>query len=299
MAGDDAGAVAERAESSRVEALLGKAVGDIGIPPCPAVLTQITAEMARDEPDFTRLESIISSDVALAGGLVALANSPFFGVRLRVRSVRQALQMLGLGMASRAIAGLILRKMFPPSAAMERFWDSSARIARLSGWLAGGPHVAVKVRADEAYTFGLFRDCGIPVLLRRFPQYPAALSQANTDEQGDFTAIEESHCKTNHAAIGCLLAQAWWLPDEVSLAIRHHHDCRRLAPGRNADLPSGAIALIAIAHLAEHLLQEHTGLSRTAEWRKVAGTCLSVLGITDQGLAEIRAASVAIATAEQ
>jgi HD-like signal output (HDOD) protein len=165
---------------SPVDALLESSLKDIGIPPRPAILQRISDEMLKDEPDFRRLANIIGADVSLAAGLIKTANSPFFGSRNRVRSVNEALVMLGLDVASRAIAGLILRKVFPASLHLERFWDASARIARLSGWLAKrvGHN---KLRQDDAYTFGLFRDCGIPVLLMRFPGYNKVLAAANAE----------------------------------------------------------------------------------------------------------------------
>jgi HD-like signal output (HDOD) protein len=210
---------------SPVDALLESSLKDIGIPPRPAILERISSEMLKDEPDFKRLANIIGADVSLAAGLIKTANSPFFGTRGRVRSVNEALVMLGLDVASRAIAGIILRKVFPASLHLERFWDASARIARLSGWLAKqvGRN---KLRQDDAYTFGLFRDCGIPVLLMRFPGYGRVLAAANAEERQGFTAIEDAQLPTNHAMVGCLLAQSWWLPEETCLAIRHHHDAR-------------------------------------------------------------------------
>ena len=279
-------------ESTKLGTLLGRTIGDIGIPPCPAILSQINAEMSKDDPDPKYLDSIICSDVGLAAGLIALANSPFFGFRHRVRSVKEALQMLGLNIASRAIASLILRKMFPPTPALERFWDASARIARLSGWLAQG-RIGIKISPDEAYTFGLFRDCGIPVLLKRFDDYPETLKQANADKVLCFTAVEEASYPTNHAAVGCLLAQAWWLPDDISLAIRQHHDYRLLEHSHLAK-PSKMQGLIATAQLAEHLLQKHSCLSQTEEWQKGGEICLHLLGIGEDELCAIHEESAAI-----
>lgn len=285
----------DTASPNSVETLLGKTLLDIGIPPCPAILNQINNEMRKEEPDFKKLESAISSDVALAAGLVALANSPFFSLRTHVRSVREALQMLGLAAVSRATAALIFRKMFPHAQALERFWDGSARIARLSGWLAGRQELALGVAADEAYTFGLFRDCGIPVLVTRFSQYVKALNEANVDERSEFTAIEDARCGINHAAVGGLLAQAWWLPDEVSSAIRLHHDYRLMKSEMDLPLCSASARLVAIAQVAEYLLQRHTGLSRTCEWGKWGTTCMALLRIDEQMLEALYEASAEVA----
>lgn len=289
-------AMMPNADSARVGSQLEKAIRDIGIPPCPAILDQINIEMHKDEPDFKYLTRIISSDVGIAAGLIAIANSPFFGSRNRVRSVNEALIMLGLAVASRAIAGLILHKLFPLTPRLERFWHASACIARLSGWLAQQSHHVIKVRADDAYTFGLFRDCGIPMLLKRFDHYPEVLRKANMDQENGFTEVEEALCSTNHALIGGLLAQSWWLPDDICLAIRHHHDYEQLKQGSQSILSPTTRGLIATALLAEHLFQHHTGLSQTREWLKGEDACLHLLKLSDEDLNRLYNESAPIIT---
>ena len=280
-----------------VDALLEGSLKDIGIPPRPTILERISSEMQKEEPDYKRLAQVIGADVSLSGSLIKTANSPFFGYRNRVRSVNEALMMLGLDVASRAIAGIILRKVFPNSLHLERFWDASARIARLSGWLA--QHVGHnKLRPDDAYTFGLFRDCGIPVLLLRFPGYQKILAQANGEDKDSFTAVEDGQLPTNHAMVGCLLAQSWWLPEETCLAIRHHHDAAIIAtPSISPPLTSRY--RIAMAQFAEYLVQRHSGLSQTHEWSKLGAACLSLLGIAENEVDGILAESVPIMEEEE
>lgn len=284
-------------EPKPFDALLETSLKDIGIPPRPAILERISAEMLKEEPDFRRLATIISADVSLAAGLIKTANSPFFGSRGRVRSVNEALITLGLELASRALAGIILRKVFPASLHLERFWDASARIARLSGWLAQylGNN---KLRPEDAYTFGLFRDCGIPVLLMRFPGYGKVLAEANRDEDRSFTAVEGAQLPTNHAMVGCLLAQSWWLPEETCLAIRHHHDAAVIGmPSFTPPLTSRY--RIAISQLAEHLVQRHSGLSQTHEWPKLGAACLNLLDIAEAEVERVLADAIRVIEAEE
>ena len=282
---------------SSVDTLMESTLKDIGIPPRPAILERISSEMLRDEPDYKRLANIISADVSLSAGLIKTANSPFFGYRIRARTINEALMLLGLDVASRAIAGIILRKVFPSSLHLERFWDASARIARVSGWLTRhvGNH---KLRPDDAYTFGLFRDCGIPVLMLRFPEYRGILARANSEEKLGFTAVEEAQLPTNHAMVGCLLAQSWWLPEEICLAIRHHHDSKVIAtPAITPPLTSRY--RIAISQFAEHLVQRHTGLGHTQEWPKLGEACLKLLDIAEDDIEDILAEAVPVIAAEE
>ncbi len=260
-----------------VDQMVEKAVLDLGIPPCPAILNRFMAETRKEEPDYHRLASIICSDVSLSASLIKTANSPYFGARQRVRSVNEALVILGLNIASRAVAGIILRKSFPTVPNMERFWDASSRFARLSGWLALQLR-PVGLPAEDAYTFGLFRDCGIPVLLKRLPSYSSVLNSANNEAELGFTQVEDAVLPTNHAMVGCVLAQSWWLPEEICLAIRHHHD-RSVLATTTSPPPLLSRKLIAVTQLAEHLVQQQLGLSLTREWGKLGETCLNLLDL--------------------
>jgi HD-like signal output (HDOD) protein len=288
-------AIREPIEPPSLDSILEQTIKDIGIPPRPAILERIATEMARDDPNFRHLGHLIENDVSLAASLIKTANSPFFGFRGRAHSAHEALIMLGLEVASRAIAGISLRKAFPADMRLERFWQSSAQIAALSDWLV---QVVAKgkLRADDAHTFGLFRDCGIPVMLRRFPTYHQVLSRANDEAILPFTQVEQyglPDFPIDHALVGYLLAQNWWLPEEFSLAIRYHHERSALdisTPG----LSDASRYMIAISQLAERLVHELTGGSRTCEWTKLGAACLGMLGLPDSELVFLRDLAVGV-----
>lgn len=263
-----------------IDGTLEESVRDIGIPPRPAILERIDAEMRGCNPDFNRLSALISADVSLAAGLLKTANSAYFGYHARARTIVQALMILGLDVAGRAVAGLILRKVFIGMPIMERFWDASARIARTAGWLVHQLGVEEGVTAEEAYTFALFRDCGLPILMRKYSGYVDVLGEANADEQNPFTDVEEMRLPTNHAIVGSMLAQNWWLPEETCYAVRHHHDAMALDAGVGLLPSSGRLA--ALANLAEHLVERVAGRSRSKEWMKLGPGTLRALGIDQE-----------------
>ncbi len=265
-----------------LDALFERTIRDLEIPPRPAILDEIRREMGRESPNSRVLGVRISADVGLAAGVVRIANSPYFGCHSRSRTIHEALLVLGLEATARAVAAISLRRAFPNSAHYERFWDSSAQIAALSGWLAQTVRPP-GLRADDAYTFGLFRDCGIVILLRHVPGYVRTLERANRDAVRGFTEVEAEVLPIDHAAVGCLMAQNWWLPEELCLAIRHHHE-RAVLAGQPPDVPAASRSLIATSQLAEHVLQHATGGSRTAEWNKLGTGCLGVLGLEETDL---------------
>lgn len=265
-----------------IDSVLEQTLKDIGIPTRPEIIDRIAAEMVKRDPNFRHLGQLIGADVSLSASLIKTANSSFFGFHGQVSTPNQALMMLGLDVASRAIAGISWRNVFIIDSRLESFLHDSAKIAALSGWLtriAGNG----KLRADEAYTFGLFRDCGIPIMLRRFPTYERILARANDDASQLFTQVEQQglpELPIDHTLVGCLLAKSWWLPKEICLAIRHHHEILAIDSG----LPATSRYLIATGQTAEHILHQLSGDRRTREWTKLGASCLRLLDVTEEEL---------------
>ena len=156
---------------------------------------------------------------------------------------------------------------------------------RIAAWLAGKCKLPGGLRPADAYTFALFRDCGIPVLLIPFPEYGKVLQAANAATDACFTDLEEQQLGINHAVVGAELAEGWLLPPEICAAIRHHHSLEHLVDESGNSLPAASRSLIALAQTAEHLLQIATGLSQTSEWQKLGAACLDVLALDKDSFA--------------
>lgn len=277
------------ADSDKLVLALKDELVTIGIPPRPIILQSIEREMRKDEPDLSTLEVVISLDVGVAASLLKIANSPFFGISTsHVNTIKDALQILGLKVVGTAIAGLSLRKAFANVPNLERFWDASACIAQISAWLTLQVPCSVRtVRPEEAYTLGLFRDAGIPVLLANFADYMDILKIANSEAVEPFTAIEDIEYSVNHAFIGAKLAKEWELSSEYVDAIEFHHDRAMIAGVGPTAIPDVSRYFIAISQLAELLHQRATHQSHTLEWDKLAAACLDVLHISQERQSEL------------
>lgn len=267
---------------------------DIGIPPRPVILTQIDEEMAKDEPDFLHLARLLGQDVGLAAGMIKVANSPYFGLAKKVPTVQEALLVLGLKLTIKTVAGLALQQVFKHVPNMERFWDASARIAETAAMIARDHGNGDRIRPEDAHTFALFRDCGIPMLMIPFPEYREVLAKANGEAELAFTTVEDRAIGLNHAQLGTQLAEDWLLPEDICLAISHHHEHAALLG--EVDIPARSRRMIAIAQLAEHLVQAQSGQSQTREWDKLGDACLSCLNLSPDDLPELAKTCVLPAT---
>jgi len=236
----------------------------IDIPSCPGILAQLMEELRQPQVSGKHIATLIGKDVGLAAIVVRSANAPFFGSGRRIASIDDAIRMLGFGMLANLVQEALLRSAIAdPGAALERFWDNSRCTALASAMLARRTGIA---RPETAYTFGLFHDCGIPLLVKRFPNYKNILAKANQATERWFTDVEDDALGTNHATIGYILARSWGLTENVCQAILCHHDYSVLI--EDSALEPESRTLIAVNVVAEYIAGTHLRTRRDAEWDK-------------------------------
>lgn len=252
---------------------------DLPIPPRPALIDALMKERSKEEPNFHLIEKLITSDVGVSGTLMKIANSPVMGARSKITTIRGALQALGMKQVISLSCGLVMRFMMKggDTASMERFWDTTDHVSALCGVLAR----RLRFNApDEAQSYGLFHDCGIPVLMMRYPTYKDVLRAANAQKERSFIEVEDEILRTNHAVVGSFLARSWGLSDGLVAAILNHHDLDYFvtATGDNGVTKS----LMAIGHMAEHLHHMSKRGSADVEWEKFAPHVLAHFGLLQE-----------------
>lgn len=276
---------------------LEQALRNLGIPSCPGILLDLSAEARKEEADLEKIEKLICADVGLSAALIKTVNSPFYGLRNKVHSIMQAIHMLGLANLSLMVTGMLLRDALKGGnhVDMERFWRVSTKVAIISSYIAcrlpymepGDPlvHKRRRIDKDEAYTYGLFQDCGIPILLNKYADYKHTLKLANHDADSKFTSFEDGEYGSNHATVGYLLAKSWGLPESMFEAIRNHHE--HVALAGDGFLPDESRGFIALALLAEKAIQLITGMDHTSEWQKGGAWVMSYLGLSEADFSSI------------
>ncbi len=253
------------------------------IPPCPKIVLALVQEAHADEPDIFKLDKLVSGDVGLASAILKTANSPYYGLVRKATAVKQAILVLGIRMVTNIVTLLALQKALAvPAANLDRFWDRTnyhaIACARLARYLRS-------ISADGAYTFGLFNDCGIPILVQRFPDYKETLRIANASERC-FVDIENERHHTSHALVGAILARSWQLPDIICKAIRDHHATELLYD--TAEAHGDVSALCAISIIADYLVNDFLQARQESEWEHHGAQAMAFLGFGVEELAEIK-----------
>lgn len=253
---------------------------EIGIPPCPAILGRFSAEMRQEEPDTRKLAALIGTDVALSAALLKLVNSLFYGLRTKATNTHQALSIIGLRASANLVTGLILRQAFPAGAGplMQRFWDESGRVA--SAALVAARRVS-GIDFDEAHTYALFRDCGMPVMIKKFADYAKVHDGLGHTPGVKLIADEERRYQYSHARVGYALARGWMLPEPFCRAILYHHDFEKVAAGHREVEPANP-RLVAFGLLIEQIASFRAGGGLCPDWEFGERFVLETFGITPE-----------------
>ncbi len=192
------------------------------------MLPQMTAQILKlvDSPDASprQVGALIERDAGLASKLLKTANSSYYGMQGKIRTVSQAISVLGLSAVRSVIVSQVYHQMASGRAHARRFdkvafWQHSlatavaARIlARFKGWRD----------PEEAFLAGLLHDAGRLVMDRfltsEFDQ-AIALSLSNGCNLID---AEREILGYTHVEVGAMLGEQWQLPDSLQEGMRLH-----------------------------------------------------------------------------
>jgi putative nucleotidyltransferase with HDIG domain len=212
-------------------------------------LSSVVAELIRTFGDAEvatfELADQISKDQALAAKTLRLANSSFYGLQSRVRTIDQAIAVLGFDSVRSLVtaAGVVGQFSGTHSGTFDftAFWRhavGSAVCAKSLARLAGR-------NQEFAFVSGLLHDIGRLVLVTGFPEQYAAVLDVQLSTGSELLPAERSVLGIDHALVGETLARHWKFPAPIQRAIGNHH-----APMREdlGDIASVVHVANAIAH---------------------------------------------------
>lgn len=260
-------------------------VKSLDIPPCPAILDRFYREFHSPSPDPHCLAALIGKDIGLSAAMMKTVNSPFYGLAKKAKSVEQAMMILGLRASANLVSCLLLRRAFPEgsSATMERFWETSSRIAGFAAALAAR---LKGVESDEAHTYVLFRDCGMLVMLRKFASYAEVMEHGALITGTEFCRVEDTRFKFNHARVARALVRSWSLPDSLCEAIFLHHEFAILTNYQTESNVANR-KLVAFGLLAEQIASLHLNQGLCPDWVNGEQFVLDTLNIEPDEIVQL------------
>lgn len=275
---DESISTEQRLELEHAEALMKGII----IPPQPDILIEVLNEQRKPDVNLKRIAELISRDVAISAGTLRIVNSAFYGLRKKIKSIDHAVRLIGVKNVTNLVTALMLHSAFGNVRGpfMEQYWAGSIQLAMAAASIA---RLYPDIEEEEAYAIGLFADCGVPLMMRRFKDYPQVYQEAHETTDVTVTSYEDAAFKTDHSLVGYLVGRSWKLPDVFCQAILYHHDCRNNIADQQI-ITEGDAAYLAVIQTAFHIKRMIEGLPVSFEWQQKGEIIKSFLGISEDDI---------------
>jgi HD-like signal output (HDOD) protein len=219
------------------------------IPTLPAVVQEILARAGSQQSSASEMEDLIRQDMVIAGRLLKLVNSPFYGLSKQVSSISQAVAIVGFSslkslVLAASAANMMVVELGAYGFKPEGLWKNSMVTAMLARDIAKRCGVS-KDDAEEYFLAGLMRDVGMLVLGPILAKHRVVLRK-KADCKDDILTRERRAIGFDHCWAGERVSEKWKLPTTLGIVIGKHHRI----PNRLTDQQ---MKMLATVRLAERL----------------------------------------------
>ena len=264
-------------DAARIKRLLENGVK---LPAQPRVLDELRQLINRSELDVRLLARVINKDPGLTAMLFKVVGNSAYRQHQPFDSVEAVLHAVGVSQTFNLVQAIALSGMGEIKKnrpVYEAFWARSHAIGQLAMLIADERVAVCNIFPDQAYLAGIFHDCGVPLLMQRFPTYCAEMKLGAPGIWIDL-AEEDRKFNADHCVVGYLVARHWHLPEFICDAIRYHHAIGELGQHE-------ARSMVAIVQLAVdiHYRDQHIA---SPEWEWVKAEVLPELGLSEEALPE-------------
>lgn len=210
--------------------------GAIDIPPLPTEMQLLMDKI--NNPSLT-IDQVVEclTDPLLVSKVLRVCNSPFYGRRGKVDTLRDAVVYMGLKSLMSIVTVNALSGFSPLHAEqIEQILHHSMMVGMIAKQLArdmGGNH-------DQAFVCGLLHDLGWIVMLEMLSKY-------DLDKEKRDQLIRE-----HHETLGALVAKKWNFSEEIQEVIKYHHTPEKAQNYKN---------MVQIIFLSNQLAKNETPVS--------------------------------------
>ncbi|MGZ8919496.1 MAG: HDOD domain-containing protein [Limisphaerales bacterium] len=195
------------------------------LPPAFQLLPRLLLLLEDVESNAEALADLIRVDPGLTADVLRVCNSATYGLRYRADNIQQAILRIGFREVHRIMMSVIMSPALRNpentyAANQSDLWNHSLAAAVASQPLAR----SAGIDGDLAFTAALVHDVGKVVLAHAVPQQVAQVVSTAMEKNQPIHLVERAVLKTDHATVGGRLLERWGFPQNISTAVRFHHD---------------------------------------------------------------------------
>ena len=234
--------------------LLERVLQSPRLPSLPSIALQVIQLVQRADVNVKQIAEVIQRDPALAGKLLKIVNSSFYGQPKTISTISQAVIVLGLNAVKTLALGFSLvadlKEQCDDHLDHMLFWKRSLYGATAARHLARQMGLA---QQEEAFLGGLLQDLGVMAMSQVLGAEYARLVRQAENPHAALLANEREAFDLDHAVVGAALAESWSLPNILVQLVRCHETPEQVESEELAPLVHAVAlgALIAEAFVAE------------------------------------------------
>ncbi len=195
------------------------------MPPFPQVALKVLQLASNENVQLSKLGELISSDPAFASEVLTVANSLLYAPRYPIKSILQAIEVLGatnlqglcLTVGVRAYLG---KSLGHPT--MRTLWRHNLACALIAQQIAS----AGTMDREISYTAGILHGMGLLALAVVCPHEYTHLLGTHIGTQETLVERERAIFGIDHCELGKRLVNDWQLPEEFALIMTVPHATR-------------------------------------------------------------------------
>ncbi len=198
------------------------------LPSFPDVILRLEQMIREDKAGNQQIAKLVSTDISIAGKILKMANSSFYGStgRGEITNLTVAISRLGHKVIREIIFSVALSKLFADSAITDPklYWRHCLAVATFSHAISRRVGASIEDQ-DISYMTGLMHDVGIMVFGEIIPKEYLEFLIKIVDKDQSLEYMETYHFGIDHAELGAAFIEKWWPVDpEIINGVRNHHN---------------------------------------------------------------------------
>jgi putative nucleotidyltransferase with HDIG domain len=226
----------------------------------PQTLVEVLRIAESPQSSAHDLSQIILRDAPVTARLLRMANSAMYGRSGQVKTVHQAVVLLGFRSVKSVVLSTAVYDVFNTDDAhapvdLQQFWLHSLECATTAQLLAAKIHHQPQ---EEAFVAGLLHDLGILLMGRAFGDDYRDFLRADPPKEG-WTQGEQDRFGIDHTEAGALVFSEWSMPENLIEVVARHHDA--LTCGDQDELDTLTLLVGLADRISHHSIEPSPALS--------------------------------------